>query len=677
MQKLIAFVLIAFVACGGGGGTKTAKGPSGPKGGGGEKGGRAETGLAKSRTLDKDETIKTPAGSTFTASSGWHLEERPEWISLTTPERDLTMWLLERADATFGEAIAKGWEIVKPGFALKPAQTEEPPAREGWDQIAQIVYVTPAAESRLVVALALKKGATWYLALIDGKMAAFERRGAQLGTALTSFKAPGLEREDWAGKKANTLDAERLAQLDAFVQEALVATKTPGAAIAVVQGGKVIFEKGYGVREQGKKAAVTPKTLFMIGSTTKSLTTLMMARLVDAGKFRWDSPVTEVLPEFALGDENTTKSAQMRHTVCACTGMPRQDLEWIFEYKGVTPEQRLAEMKGMKPTTGFGETFQYSNLMVSVGGFAAARALHPKLKLGPAFDKAIQDQVFGPFGMKTATFDFKKALAGEHAKPHARNGHYELVAQPISIEEIVVALRPAGGAWASVRDLARVIQLELGGGALDGKQLVSKENLMARRAAQVKMSDEAHYGLGLFVEREHGVTVMGHGGNLIGFTSDLFFLPDHDVGFVILTNGGAANLLRGVVHRRVLEILFDGRAEAKDDMVAGLAQIEKSLTEEWALIKEEPDAAWFAELAGVWAAPGLGRIKLESVKGNAILDAGEWKVDVAQKTDRDGTVKLVTVGVPIAGIELIPTDKDGKKVLILDAGQHVYTFERQ
>ena len=59
----------------------------------------------------------------------------------------------------------------------------------------------------------------------------------------------------------------------------------------------------------------------------------------------------------------------MRHTGCACTGMPRRDLEMIFEFGGWTAEQRLASMASMVPTTGFGETFQYSNSMVSTGGF--------------------------------------------------------------------------------------------------------------------------------------------------------------------------------------------------------------------------------------------------------------------------------------------------------------------
>src|SRR5262249_8183774 len=154
---------------------------------------------------------------------------------------------------------------------------------------------------------------------------------------------------------------------------------------------------------------------------TKSLTTLMMSKLVDEGKFTWDTPATQVLPSFALGDADVTKKVMMRHTVCACAGLPRQDLEFIFEYANATPKQRVESMKGMKPTTGFGETFQYSNTMVATGGYVAAHAAEKSKKLGPAYDGVMQSRVFGPIGMKSTTLDFEVAKAHEHATPHQQD----------------------------------------------------------------------------------------------------------------------------------------------------------------------------------------------------------------------------------------------------------------
>ena len=141
----------------------------------------------------------------------------------------------------------------------------------------------------------------------------------------------------------------------------------------MIQDGKIVLEKGLGVRDASGSDPVTPATLFMIGSMTKPLTSLMMARLVDRGSFTWDTPVKKLSPSFALGDPAATDMATMAHTVCACTGLPRSDMEFIFESKGATPESRMELLKTMKPTTGFGETFQYSNLMVATGGYVAAK----------------------------------------------------------------------------------------------------------------------------------------------------------------------------------------------------------------------------------------------------------------------------------------------------------------
>ncbi len=104
----------------------------------------------------------------------------------------------------------------------------------------------------------------------------------------------------------------------------------PGAGVALVENGKVVYEGGIGVRELGKPTPVDAHTLFMVASNTKGMSTLLLAQLVDQGKLRWDQPVTEVYPQFRLGSAETTRKVLIRHLVCACTGLPRKDFEWIF-----------------------------------------------------------------------------------------------------------------------------------------------------------------------------------------------------------------------------------------------------------------------------------------------------------------------------------------------------------
>ena len=144
--------------------------------------------------------------------------------------------------------------------------------------------------------MARRKGATYYVTLIDGALSAAERRGAQLNIAVGSLEVAARTEENLAGRKAHTLDAARAEQLLAFAESTRKLANVPGVALAVVQGGKLVLEKGLGVRELGKNNPVTPTTLFMIGSMTKPLTSLMMARLVDGKQFAWDTPGHEVVP---------------------------------------------------------------------------------------------------------------------------------------------------------------------------------------------------------------------------------------------------------------------------------------------------------------------------------------------------------------------------------------------
>ena len=674
MRRLAAVALLhGLVGCGGAGAPPpvVAGAPASPPP-------EAPTPSAAPRQLEADTPMKSPSGATFEAPKGWFVTEAGAVVTLVSPEREVTLRLVEiQGAAAAPAAIAAAWAKTQPGFARKPRHTMNPPLKDGWEAITQIVYETGGAEARTVVGVARKKGGTHYVTLLDAADAGLDRRGAQLGTIVSTFKAPGVGEESFAGRAALPLDPERLARLDRFIEEAMALASVPGAAIAIVQDGRVVHAKGFGERELGKKAKVTPDTLFMIGSTTKSLTTLMMAKLVDDGRFGWDTPVVKILPSFALGDAALTEKVTMRHTVCACTGMPRQDMEFLFEYDGVTPEARVASMRGMKPTTGFGETFQYSNTMVATGGYVAAHALDARAKLGPAYDRAMQSLVFGPLGMKSTTFDVAAVKAREHASPHGRD--LRLASHPLRLadEGGVVPVRPAGAAWSSVRDMAQYVSLELASGKdTRAKSIVSEANLKMRRTPQIKITDKLSYGLGLFVEQDHGVALVQHGGNNLGFTSDMYFMPDHGVGVVMLANAGGANAFRRSVRRRVMELLFDGKEEARKSLEFAVGQERAMLEKEVARVSFEPDASWVRELVGAYKNDALGTLTIRVEGKKAILDAGEWKSAFGQKTSADGVVKMVLLEPPIPGLEFTPSESGGRRTLTLDMPQQKYGFEK-
>src|SRR5205085_8588924 len=103
-----------------------------------------------------------------------------------------------------------------------------------------------------------------------------------------------------------------------------------------------------------------------------------------------------------------------------------------------------------EPTSGFGEVYQYNNLMASAAGYIAGHLLYPDRELGAAYDAAMQKLVFDPLGMHETTFDMNRALASNHASPHGNDidGNINLA----SMDYTGVPYRPAGGAWSSATD---------------------------------------------------------------------------------------------------------------------------------------------------------------------------------------------------------------------------------
>ncbi len=632
------------------------------------------------RQLTDDTPITTPSGATFTASKGWWVTEGDVTI-LEDPDKEMRVSFLEVAESDPAKAVAAAWSVVRPDFARAIKRTESPPPIRGWDHVTEVEYETKTTEHRAVFALARKFGEKHYVALVGAGDAALDRRSAQLDAALWTFAPKGLAEESFKGKTPNELDAKRTGEIDAFVEEARIALSVPGTAVAIVSGGKVVYEKGFGTRTLGKKDKVTPKTLFMMGSIGQSMTTMMEATLVDAGKFTWTTPVTDVLPTFALGDPETTKKLTLAYTSCACTGMPRQDMEFLFEYAAVTPEQRVASMKGMKPTTPFGEVFQYSNLLVAAGGYAAGHAFDPKKALGPAYDAAMKAKIFDPIGMKSSTLDFTAAARAEHATPHSANVAYEVKPIPLAMEHFSLPVRPAGGTWSNLKDMERYVMTEMAGGVTpEGKRVVSEANLIERRKPNVKMGDTQSYGLGLGVGTYRDLPILWHDGGTFGFTTLMFMLPEQKTAILVLSNVVDAGAFNGAVQRKIIEELFDGKDLAKPRVAYAQKQRKDEVERELAKITREPDKEWSAKLVGVYTNPSLGKVKVTlDKKGVLWFDAGEWKSALGQKKMTDGTIKACLLDPPLTGTELTIGGGGGdesKATLTLESPQQAYTFTR-
>jgi CubicO group peptidase (beta-lactamase class C family) len=328
----------------------------------------------------------------------------------------------------------------------------------------------------------------------------------------------------------------------------------------------------------------------------------------------------------------------------------------------------------MQPTSKFGALFQYSNPLAAAAGFIGGHVAYPGLELGAAFDKAMQTMVFGPLKMSATTLDFAKGQAGNAAVPHAPDIDGKAALAIAKVNTSVVPLRPAGGAWSTVRDMLKYVQMELAEGVVEGKPYIGKDALLARRTAQVRMGTDATYGMGLMVDSTWGATVVHHGGDLIGFHSDMMWLPEHGVGAVILTNGDPGWMIRDQFQRKLLEVLFDGKPEADAKLAANAKAYFDRLAAGRKLLTVPADPALAAKLAIRYMSGPLGEIAVTR-KGTATLfDFGEYTSEVASRTNPDGTVSFHTTVPGMSGIQFVVGEKDGKRTLTTRDGQHEYVF---
>lgn len=627
-----------------------------------------------------DTPYKTAAGVTFTIPKAWSMRAQGPVVVLVAPEGDVHLAIVDAGNAPgANKAVATAWRLYQPAMHRRLRIATSAPAREGWDEVRNFAYETSPNEHLVVGATALRKARRWTVALVEGSEATLDKRSAAVDLAGSSLRPAGYHRETFAGRTAHPLDAARIAQLQSFIQTGMKQLDVPGVAIALADHGKVVFEGGFGVRELGNPAPVDANTLFMIASNTKGMSTLLLSRLVDEGKLRWDEPVTQVYPSFRLGSDETTKRVRIQDLICACTGLPRKDYNFIFDTTLQTPASATFEqLAATEPTSKFGEVFQYNNLMASAAGYIAGHLVYPDRELGAAYDAAMQSKIFEPLGMNDTTFDMKRALAGNHASPHGNDvdGHTAVASKDINY--IVTPYRPAGGAWSSAHDFIKYAQNEVTPGILpDGTRIISAANVLKRREHTVPVGEDEYYGMGLMENVRYGISVIHHGGDLIGFHSDFIAIPSAGVAAVILTNSDKGVFLRGPFMRRLLEVLYDGKPEAAADVAATAANVKAELAKARQRLVVPAAPAVVSTLASHYDNPELGHIDVTKDGSGVVFDFGLWKSHVASRKNDDGTVSLIPIDPGAPGIEFVVSTENGKRELVTRDGQHKYVYTAQ
>ncbi len=637
----------------------------------------------------KNDPIANTTPQTYTDPSGrftvpiptnWTAAADEDYVLLTDPDKAISLYFMTvEADAGAEESIAAAWTRVNPDFPLESKDVLRPPAEPGVDEHVIVSY--DITEGRVYEGQARLHQGRYYILLLDSDLAAFQRRTAQVQIAASGFKITAIEETDITRDAMRPVD-EVLPELETFIQESLERTGVPGALVGIVLDGEVVYAEGFGVRDHASGEPMTPDTQVMIGSTGKSLTTLLMATLVDEGLMSWETPAKEILPEFKVASPELTESMTVQNLVCACTGVPRRDLEMFFHAEELTPEGIVTSIGDFEFYTDFGEAFQYSNQLVAVGGYVAAAALGAEWgSLGQVYDDSLRTRVLAPMGMNQTTVSFDEVVQrGNYALPHQlalSDGAY--VPADLDAERVLVPVRPAGAHWSTLNDMARYMTTLLREGVTpDGERIVSLENLHKLWEPQVPFSQTGAYGLGWMVGEYKGTPHIFHGGNTLGFTSEFDFLPEIGLGIMVLTNAQASNLFNGAVQSRLFELLWDQPERAAQLIEFGEQQIEEQIAKLKDRIQESVDPQRVASHLGRFENPALGSVELRLEEGLLLFDTGAFTSEVKPILDDKGEDDgYVLYDQPLAGLGMhLERDEDGTPVIRIGQGQEEYRFTR-
>lgn len=355
------------------------------------------------------------------------------------------------------------------------------------------------------------------------------------------------------------------ADFDARVNQLLEVSGAPGAAIAIVEDGKVVLAKGYGVRKLGAPEKVDADTIFMIGSTGKAFTATALATLVDAGKIKWDDRVIDHMPDFQMYDPWVTREITVRDLLVHRSGLSLGAGDLLMVPRGKLSRAEVVQrLRYIKPATSFRSAYAYDNILYIVAGALIERVS------GQSWEDYMRDHVFKPAGLPNAAADMARQLsAPDRAQPHGRVGGPVRGNGPQKIlderDRLGQAGAPAGLLAASANDMARWLQIQLGEGALPGGgRLFSAETAreMWTPVTPIPISSPPPpiegtkpsyqaYALGWDVRDYHGAKIVWHSGGLFGFTSVVVLIPEKKVGFAIELNNEEAEPRFGLMYELI------------------------------------------------------------------------------------------------------------------------------
>ncbi|NDJ77982.1 MAG: beta-lactamase family protein [Chloroflexi bacterium] len=356
---------------------------------------------------------------------------------------------------------------------------------------------------------------------------------------------------------------EIIAEFAAFVEGEMAYYHVPGVAVGIVEGDEVVHTQGFGVRNVETGDPFTPQTRFRIGSTTKSMTALLVAQLVDEGALDWDTPVVEILPDFQTAQPELTALITVRDLMGMDTGLVSDQMTSL-EWDAWTVDDLLAAIAVQEIGGEYSEFFSYNNEVYATAGYVAAAAAGRE-PTPASYTDLMQVRVFDPIGMTETSLTDDLSTLGDN---FARSYEFTLVSgieTPVAAAPLPIGvLGPAGNTWSTIDDMNRYLITHLNGGVTpDGERIVSAETLAETYQPGVSMDvglpgvEDAAYGMGWVTETYRDIPIRYHDGGWEGYRTQMMIFPEANVGLVIFTNHVFGDVLNYALGYAFAEMLYD------------------------------------------------------------------------------------------------------------------------
>jgi CubicO group peptidase (beta-lactamase class C family) len=441
-----------------------------------------------------------------------------------------------------------------------------------------------------------------------------------------------------------------------FMDAEMKRWEVPGIGVGIYKDGKVLLSEGFGFRDLEKKLPVTPNTLFAIGSASKAFTAMDVQILADEGKVEWDKPVQTYLPDFKLKDEVATARMTVRDLVCHRSGLPRHDGLWYGTT--LTRKDIYDRLRYLDFSADFRSAFQYNNLMFLTAGYLVGRLTDSN------WEEFTRRRIFEPLGMTSSNFSVEDSKKSDDYSLPYQKKEGQVVEIPF---RNIDSVGPAGSINSNVNDMLKWVEFHVNKGKVGERQVVSEAGqrevftpTMFMRQPMLSIQPDKQstmsYGLGWFIETYRGHMVVHHGGAIDGFYFLNAFLPNDNLGVVVLTNLGGTQLVQismGYILDMILgldpvweKLNIERFNEAKKEEAAAK---DREKEEEAERVKDTKPAHPLDAYAGEYEHPAYGVIAVE-LKDNSLqgrhfsfdFKLDHWHYDVFKPSDHLPKVTFLT-----------------------------------